>query len=365
LTKRILLLIAIVALTLPTLVLAQPTIKSKADQISITGRVHAQWRQTSIDGDPSNEFFIRRARATIKVKMNDIWSGVVQPDYGSEVFTLKGAFVRMEPNKNVQLTFGQTKRPFDLFELTSSTEHLVIERDGRIGRKRVPSLSRLTEKLGYSDRDIGLFVRLRPESKRSDLYVAVTNGSGASRIPEFGKKAYQGRVSVQPIKDKPWQLFAGVSSRPYSAADSVGATEKYASALEISTQWGGFKKGAVAQVGYVTGQNWGGVLTDYDTSTDFGHSPPTFVAIQGIVAYTRAAGSHDWFNSIRPLLRVSWADPNTDDDKGGKDDAGLVVTPGFDFVTNPRNRIAINVDIFKPQVGDTEFSTKVQSYLYW
>jgi len=115
----------------------------------------------------------------------------------------------------------------------------------------------------------------------------------------------------------------------------------------------------------VSGHNWNGERTTYDPSTDFSHSPPTFVALQGILAYTHPVGDHGWFQSIRPLVRVSWADPNTDDMKGGKDDAGTVITPGFDFVTNPRNRIAINVDIFTPQKGDTEFSTKVQSYLYW
>jgi hypothetical protein len=364
--KRILALVAILALGLPALALGQPEIKSKAEKVTITGRVHARWQQTSVNGEPSNEFFIRRARATVKVKINDAWSGVVQPDFGGGELSLKGAYVRTEQADDLlEITFGQTKRPFDIFELTSSTEHLVIERDGRVPGVTVPSLSRLTEKLGYSDRDIGVFVGVKPENERAELYAAVTNGSGANKAAEFGKKAYQARLSVKPIADKPWHLHGGVSTRPYAAADTVGTTEKYATAFEVSTQWGGFKKGTVAQLGFVSGQNWNGVATAYDRATDFDHSPPTFLAIQGIVAYTHPVGDQGWFQSIRPIVRVSWADPNTDDNKGGMNDAGLVITPGFDFVTNPRNRLAINVDIYSPEKGDTEFSTKVQSYLYW
>jgi hypothetical protein len=352
--------------------MGQPKVDSKADKVTITGRVHARWQQTSVEGDasngflPSNEFFIRRARATVKVKINDSWSGVVQPDFGDGELSLKGAYVRTKQADDLlEITFGQTKRAFDLFELTSSTEHLVIERDGRVPGVTVPSLSRLTEKLGYSDRDIGVFIGIKPKNKRSEFYVAVSNGSGANKAAQFSNKAYQARLSVKPLGDKPWHVHGGVSTRPYAAADTVGMTEKYATAYEISTQWGDFDRGTVAQLGFVGGQNWGGVATGYNPTTDFDHSPPNFLAVQGIVAYTHPVADQGWFRSIRPLVRVSWADPNTDDDKGGVDDGGLVITPGFDFVTNPRNRLAVNVDIYTPDKGDTEFSTKVQSYLYW
>ena len=325
------------ALTLPALAMAQPEIKSKAERLTITGRVHAQWFQSSIGGDPSNEFFIRRARATIKVKMNDMWSGVVQPDFGRDGLSLKGAFVRAKPKDGLfEITFGQTKRPFDIFELTSSTEHLTIERDGRIGRKRVVSLSRLTEKLDYSDRDIGVFVGIKPKSKRMDLYLGASNGSGANLPAQFSKKAYQARVGVQPIADQPWRLFGGVSTRPYkAAADTTGAgelltEEKYASALRDLHAVGWLQEGRCRTGRALSvGHNWRGEQTNYDRTTDFSQSPPSFVALQGIIAYTHHVGDKGWFNSIRPVLRVSWADPNTDDDKGGKDDAGTLITPGF------------------------------------
>jgi len=49
----------------------------------------------------------------------------------------------------------------------------------------------------------------------------------------------------------------------------------------------------------------------------------------------------------------------------------LLITPGIDFINNSRNRVAINVDIFVPEdnpnitTDTTEFSTKVQTFLYW
>jgi hypothetical protein len=366
--KRFLATLAVLALCVPALALAEPEIKSRAKQITITGRVHAQWFQSSIDTDPSNEFFLRRARATVKVKMNDMWSGEVQPEFGRDGLSLKDAFVRAHPKEGLlEISFGQTKRPFDLFELTSSTEILVIERDGRIGRRGVVSLSRLTERLGYSDRDIGMFVGFKPKSKRYNIYGGVSNGTGANLPAQFSNKAYQGRLSVTPLAWRKWQVFGGVSTRPYHAAESGGNVdkEKYATAYELSTELGSFDQGGIAQAGLVTGHNWNGEQTDYDRSTDFTQSPPTFVALQGIVAYTLSVRDNGWCKSVRPGIRVSWADPNTDDAKGGTNDEGLVITPAFDFVNDSRNRVAINVDIFKPQTGDTEFSAKVQSFLYW
>jgi hypothetical protein len=112
-------------------------IDSKATKITITGRIQPMWSTSSIDnGDPSNEFLIRRARMALKLKVNDWVGGMVEPDFGEGKIALKDAYFKVEPREHLELIGGQTKRRFDLFELTSSTQILVIERDGRIAASR-------------------------------------------------------------------------------------------------------------------------------------------------------------------------------------------------------------------------------------
>lgn len=331
---------------LPCIAVAEaPEVDSKAVKITFTGRVQALWSHTTIDrGDPSNEFLMRRVRGTMKVKINDWVSGIVEPDFGEGKAELRDAYVKLEPNDYFSATIGQAKRRFDLFELTSSTQILVIERDGRIGRKKYPSLSYFTEDLGFADRDIGVFVSLHDEDERFNVDAAITNGAGANKKAEIGEKAFQGRVSVVPVADFDLQVSAGVSVKPFekgagAAADSLDV--RYASAFEGSIEYGSFKSGPHVQAGVVLGSN----SKKYDAAKN---ESPTFTALQAIATYKRALVGNRWLEAVEPLVRVSYADPNTDTDKDG----GIVVTPGFNAFLAHRNRLSVNADIWLPQADD-------------
>jgi CRISPR/Cas system-associated exonuclease Cas4 (RecB family) len=56
---------------------AQVELKSKATELTVTGRVHLQWNSTSVDDELSNEFLMRRARLTAELKINDVVSGKI------------------------------------------------------------------------------------------------------------------------------------------------------------------------------------------------------------------------------------------------------------------------------------------------
>ena len=132
-------------------------VKSKAKEIKFTGRVHTQFNTSSVENEIASEFIIRRARLTAEVELNDFVSGKVQPDFGEGDVKLKDAYMKLDYHKGLSFKIGQFKRPFDLFELTSSTKILVVERALKIrGVSGLRSLSSLTEKLEYSDRDIGV-----------------------------------------------------------------------------------------------------------------------------------------------------------------------------------------------------------------
>ncbi len=354
-------------------------IDSKAQKITLTGRVQPLWTYSSRDdGNPSNEFLLRRARLAMKVKISDRVSGIVEPDFGEGKLTLKDAYFTFQPvEARLELLVGQTKRRFDLFELTSSTQMLVIERDGRIGRLKVPSLSFLTEELGYADRDIGLFVMGNAAGERVRIEAAVTNGSGANTKPAIGEKAFQGRVSVEPMKDRPLMLNGAVSARPYestfdriSGTDTVSVTKvEYGTAFEGSIEYGKWEQGPHLQAGIVGGTNWDeevGGVPETDTQ-----DAATFVAVQGILAYRKAFANPKWFEAVEPVVRVSWADPNTDVEKDG----GIVLTPGVNLCLTGRTRMMANVDIFIPEADDnpstpldesaTLVGPKVATWLYF
>lgn len=337
-------------------------VESKATKVTITGRVQALWSHSTIDGDPSNEFLLRRARLAIKLSVNDWVSGIVEPDFAvvDQKVDLKDAYFKMEPHDNFSITVGQTKRRFDIFELTSSTQMLIIERDGRIGRQKVPSYSLLTEDLGYADRDIGVFVAAHDGDERINVEAGLTNGAGANKRAEFSRKAFQGRVSVKPIAETDLMLNVATSVKPYdngTATDSL----KYAAAFEGSVEYGNFKSGPHVQAGVVVGKNYKLPLVAGD--------PPSFTAVQGIAAYKHAMSNSKWFEAVEPLVRVSYADPNTDVD----DDGGIVVTPGVNLFVVNRTRLALNADIFIPQESSapmapkekTEVGIKAATWLYW
>jgi hypothetical protein len=349
---------------------AEVSIHSKATEITITGRQHTQFNTTSVEGQLGSEFLIRRARLAAELKITDSVSGKVEPDFGEGGISLKDAYLKIKLAPTLEIVAGQFKRPFDLFELTSSTEILVVERAGKIrGAAGFSSLSSMTEGLRYSDRDVGLMARIKSSSGRLALDAAVTNGQGANKVPSklesddtarIGEKQYTGRLQIRPLEDRDVTLAAALTALPIAQphADSTVAVVdldvEYATAVEVSGEYGNFKEGAHLQAGAVFGDNW-----DADPA-----GRPSFLTFQGIATYKLSLASPvAEVTAVEPLVRVSWSDPDRDSD----DDAGTLVTPGLQLFFEGRNKLAFNVDIFIPQSSalDTEYSLKVQSFLHF
>ncbi len=342
---------------------AQVEIKSKATEITLTGRVHLQWNHSSIDDELSNEFLIRRARITAELDVNDWISGKVQPDFGEGEFSLKDAYLRLTFDPAFRVTLGQFKRPFDLFELTSSTKFLVIERAGGIrgldtcsGPGGVCAYSRFTEKLEYSDRDIGLMLDGTPQAYGDGsigvkYMVALTNGTGSDAGEENDAKSYSGRFEITPVED----LIIGANVGIHDYVMEVGETseDEYAFAFGGDVEYGNYDEGLHIQAGVTAGDNW----TNLDPMGD----PSKFFTAQGIVSFKFPIEDSRFLEAIEPVGRVSWGDPDTDFDN----DDGLLFTPGLAFFFSGRNKFAVNVDIYSPSEGDTEYSVKAQSYLHF
>ncbi len=341
---------AIAAIAMP--LQAQVEVRTGDVRISIGGRLHSQFNTTSVAGEPSSDFLIRRARLEFGIRVNEFLSGAVQPDFGEGGISLKDAYVQLAFSPQFELRLGQFKRPFDLFELTSSSQTLVIERDGDVrglsacsGAGGVCSLSRLTERLRYADRDIGVMAEGASRNGRVSYMAAITNGAGANTPDENGSKSLSGRVEVAARPDV--RLAVNLGLHDYLR----GPDDEYALAFGADIEYGDYDGGLHVQGGIVFGDNWRNLV---------GGSPSTFATFQGIVSYrTPVRGRR--ITAIEPLGRLSWGDPDTD----AGNDAGLLFTPGVVIHFTGRNKIAANLDIVSPGVGDTEMSLKMQSYLYF
>jgi len=357
-------------------------IESKVERITFTGRIQPVWYTSSIDDfQPSNEFGVRRARVALRLKLNDWVGAMVEYDLGNFGDSeLKDAWFRLEPREGLGITLGQWKRRFDLFELTSSTQILVIERDGRIGRTIVPSLSALTEGLEFADRDIGAFLGVEGYDERLRFEFGITNGAGANTRAEVGEKAFQGRISFQPSTTQPWEINAGISAHPHrlggTAPDS--ADVNYAPAVEGSVEYGKWKSGPHVQAGLIWGKNWNPALGGRH------HDSPDFLTFQIIGAYKMLLANPRWFEAVEPLLRLCSTDPSYDADIVPTDvhfsrfnSGGVLLTPGVNLYISDRTRFMADVDIFVPDgeaqdnlatpadETDTEFSLKLASWFYF
>ena len=330
---------------------AQTTISARAASIRFGGRLQTQYATSSVDSY-NPEFSFRRARLIADITVTDFFDARFQPEFAGGTAELKDAYVRFKFSPRFQVSMGQFKRAFDLFELSSSTDLSLIERDGRVGGVStcsgvggVCSYSRFTEKLGFSDRDQG--IRVQGEEGTVAYEVTMTNGTGANEAEENGGKSYSGRLSVE--------LTPAVTvSGQYALHDyvKVGDDNSIAAAWSADLQYGTWRDGLLVQAALVQGDNW--------KKLDGTGDPSSFMAFQGVASYY-APLSDPRFSGVEPLLRLSYGDPDTN----LNDDGGLVFTPGVMFYITGKNKIGANIDIWSPQTGDTEYSLKIQSFLYF
>lgn len=339
----------------PVALAGQVEISARDAQIRFGGRLHSQFATSSVDRGKSVDFFTRRARLTIDVRVTPLLDARVQPDFGGGKLDLKDAYFRLNFNRAFRLSMGQFKRAFDIFELDSSTDIVVVERTGRIdglrgcgGLDGPCTLSRFTEKLGYSDRDIGVKVD-GSLAERVSYMATLTNGTGTSGSDENSGKSLAARLSLG-LTDRV-TLSGNVSRHDYRDPNDNGNTNA-ATAFGVDLEVGGFRNGTHLQVGLIAGEN--------SRLRRTASGLPRFLTWQGILSrYISLEESR--LEGIEPMARVSWGDPNRNAD----DDSALLVTPGLFVYVKGKNRIGANLDIYDPGADTRQFSFKLQTYLYY
>ncbi len=349
--RRTLIALSLLALSVPSIQASAQEISARDASIRLGGRMHAQYSASSVS-EAENDFFFRRVRLIADISVTDFFSARIQPDFAGGQTQLQDAYVRFNFSDGFRLFMGQFKRAFDLFELSSSTDLSLIERDGRVegvsscaGVGGACSYSRLTEKLGFAGRDQG--VKLELSGDKVSFQGTATNGTGINTSDENDAKSYSGRLSVEAADNV--TISGQFAVHDYLDDDDENV---YAPAWGADVEIGGWRDGLHLQAGLASGDNW----KDLDAS---GEAVP-FMAYQGVLSYFVPL-EHDRWSGVEPLARVSFADPNGDTD----DDGAVIFTPGLMLYVQGKNKIGFNVDVFSPQTGDTEYSFKMQAFLYF
>jgi hypothetical protein len=349
--RRSLIAILGITLSLAAADISGQEISARSASIRLGGRMHAQYSASSASS-AANDFFFRRARLTLDVTVGDFLSARLQPDFASGKTKLQDAYLRLNFTDAFRVSIGQFNRAFDLFKLSSTTDLSVIERDGRVegvsgctGVDGACSYSRLTEKLGFAGRDQGL--RVDASVGRLSFLGTMTNGTGPNTADDNDSKSYSGRLT-----------FAATSnidiSGQYGVHDYVadGSVNEYAEAWSADVEVGVWRDGLHVLAAVARGDNWKEVDAEGDAVT--------FLAVQGLASYYVPLGGAR-FVGIEPLVRVSYADP----DNATSADGAVIFTPGVMLYIHGKNKIGFNVDGLSRQTGTTEFSFKMQAFLYF
>ena len=183
---------------------------------------------------------------------------------------------------------------------------------------------------------------------RVSYELSVTNGTGTNVADENDAKSFSGRVSLRPSEGVTVSGQVAVHDYPVSPSD-----DQYAPAWGVDLQLGEFRQDFLLHAAIVRGDNW--------RNLDGASNASTFTALQAVASYFAARPEGGRIEGIEPLARVSFGDPDT----GMDDDAGFVFTPGFMLYLSGRNKVGANLDIWRPQAGDAEFSLKLQSFVYF
>ncbi|HUG41295.1 MAG TPA: porin [Longimicrobiales bacterium] len=330
--------------------------------LDLTGRAQVQLNTTSLGEDelgPDNgvagaAFETRRVRFGTEFSYDDFITGQLEADFAGGTAALTDALIDVGIAEALGITVGQQKKPFGLFELTSNTTILTIERTARIRGLEGYVGSALGEAhylLGenrYVGRDVGVVAH--GALGRFGYAAGVFNGSGPNAREELGSKAYAGRVTVGATESL--RIGAAMSRQPAGAPDA-GGDELIGTAWALDGELGAFRATGLHVMAEVMGGDDALLVTAGEMASMLGVQAAAgwFMPREGRV------------EGLEPVLRVSWADPDTELDSN----EGLLLTPGLNLYFTGRNRLMLNGDVYVPsQDGlEAQYALVAQMQVYF
>lgn len=337
----------------------QVAVKSRAAEITVGGRVQLQGRTSScssfpipessacVEDVPAVDWFLRRVRLEVTARFNDWIEGRIQPEFGEiDRVVLRDAYGRLTLNPAARLTVGNFKRPFDGFQLISSTQILTIERD--IDIPGVPGLTaasfdELTTRFNLSEWDVGIMLDGGTADDRLHYWIGTFNGNSPEENEDLNtEKQFVGRLQYSlAAGEMPLRIAAAAAYTDVPFARASGELAgRFFSAYELFAQLGDFDGGLHLQAGYLfTGnplQNRAGLPVQLEAGEEFARAR----AWQAVASYRIPVRRHFFVKAVEPVFRATGADPNT----ALADDESWGVTGGVQLFFEGRNKVALNWD---------------------
>lgn len=333
---------------------------SKKSKVTFTGRVHAQFHTSNVEAadEMNNSFYIRRARLTAEYKnLSGTMESKVEYHLGEGGEKLQDSYVDLKLDPRFNFKLGQYKKPFSLWELTSTTKTMVIERGNKlIGSSWKSGNQIITEDGLYAGRDIGLM--LHGKAEKVEYYLGIFNGNGYHKKQDNDNgKLIGGRVVYIARKDL--AVGASFSNRTISKYDKfVDTTQNGNSAgfqaFEVDLDYG--IKHDVSKIGpWVQAEFLSGDNPHYSDKAKF-------MGFALLESYNVKVAEGGKLYSIRPAVRLDYAQRDTDDG----DTKNILLTPGVDLFFDKDNRLQINVDVNMPQKdgADREIGIRIQGQMH-
>lgn len=326
-------------------------IRGGVDSLRVTANIQTQFNTTSADDEPSSEWLVRRGRLGVGAWAAGWIYGFVEGDFGRGRVELTDGYARLDFALAARVQLGHYKKPFDVLELTSSRELLVVERDGSPRGATGFTPSGLIGDLRYSDRDVG--GTWSGVFGPSRLTAGVFNGAGRNRIEDDDGKQLVARLEVSAPAG--WRLAGAWSglriSEPLPDEDAEPA---WFHAFEAAATFGEYLE-----------PGWKGLLQgfiadNYDPDLQGGEDV-SLHALQGIVAYHFGIFDVPYLIGVEPVARVGWTDPDTDAEN---DFESTLWTGGLNLYHHRSLKTQVGIDHLDPRAdGESTTAFRIHSVL--
>jgi hypothetical protein len=335
----------------------EPRFKVNAVEISIAGRVQTEFNTTTVEEEPYTEWLLRRVRLSAKVRVNDVVSGKVQPEFAGGRISVKDAYLELNFAPGFQVLAGKAFRPFGLLPQLSSTQHLPIEPEVRIRGLTGFDEFALVSDSDYAGRGVGLQVMGRPgwapwRLAYAAAYLEGPLGNDPELIGDEDDYQLAARVTAEPLDQL--RIGAGWSRRDFVGPAGFVSAEpleervelRGGSAYEVDVEYGSFSPGfhLLAEVSF----------GDQDPFQD-----QDFWGADAWLGY-RTGPLSETVEHLESIFRASYGDPD------GLLTGGTLLTPGINVYFGGRNRVQLNYDVWLPEdESDPEGNFKTMFQLHF
>jgi phosphate-selective porin len=340
----------------------------KLNKIKVSGYVQAQWESYGKDlvktNEPTNNFYIRRARIKFTYEALDGVKFVIQPDFSTGNLVLKDAYsvVNIPKLKDFTLWAGQFNRP-DYEVEYSSSQREVLERS-RVIRAIYPGEREIGVKLEYIGSDIPL---------KFQLMAMNGNFTGAQAKDYDSKKDLMGRI-VYSIKLPNAGIGIDLGANGYyggnrikyntfiSTLDGKLDSTSFKAGDYLDKNWAGGEiqifadiLGGMAIKGeYVAGVNSASSATNQDSKAklaDYRKDPTKLRDFSGYYIYLiKNIGSKNQF-----VAKYDYYDPNTklSGDAAKNELYYKTLTLAWQYYLNDNIRLSLNYEMPENETNTT------------